>query len=86
MPHDAKGRVLEPGDLVTVKAVVKEVYPGEEACNVQVELVGGPEGQYAPVVTCNSGFFVKASEELAERAFARDLAGGEQGAPEAAEA
>lgn len=37
MPHDQMGNLLEVGDYVMVPARVKEVYQGEEYCNVQLE-------------------------------------------------
>lgn len=37
MPHDQNGNLLTVGDYVLVPARVKEVYSGEEYCNVQLE-------------------------------------------------
>lgn len=37
MPHDVKGRLVEPGDKVLIEAVVESVNPGEEYCNVTVK-------------------------------------------------
>jgi hypothetical protein len=34
MPHDRKGKPLEPGDRVLIPAVVKSVQASEEYCNV----------------------------------------------------
>lgn len=37
MPHDARGKLLEVGDEVLIRATVKEVHQGEEYCNVSLE-------------------------------------------------
>lgn len=38
MPHDAKGNLLKPGDLVNIPATVLAVHPGEDYCNCDLEL------------------------------------------------
>lgn len=37
MPHDRKGNLLKVGDVVNIPCVVKNIYSGEEYCNVCVE-------------------------------------------------
>lgn len=37
MPHDKHGKVIEVGDEVVIRAKVKQVWPGAETCNLQVE-------------------------------------------------
>ena len=34
MPHDKNGVLLQPGDLVSLPCLVRDVSPGEEFCNV----------------------------------------------------
>lgn len=36
MPHDAKGRLLQAGDEVLIRATVKEVFPNPDYCNLTV--------------------------------------------------
>ena len=56
MPHDKKGNEVQQGDRVVLYGTVKEVYPGADACNVEVQ-ADPVEGEFAPVVVCNSKFF-----------------------------
>jgi hypothetical protein len=37
MPHDANGKVLQVGDEVVLRCIVKRVEPGESYCNVSIE-------------------------------------------------
>lgn len=39
--HDAKGRELKKGDVVLIPAVITELYPTEDYCNVSAESVIG---------------------------------------------
>lgn len=39
MPHDKNGQVLSIGDTVLIEAKVKNVYTGDEYCNVELETV-----------------------------------------------
>ncbi len=39
MPHDKNGNPLKAGDVVLIRARVKQVMAGEEYCNVDVETV-----------------------------------------------
>ncbi len=39
MPHDKNGRVVEPGQRVTVEFIVKHVHQAEDYCNVDLESV-----------------------------------------------
>lgn len=59
MPHDKNGTLLQKGDRVTMELEVQSISPGETACNVSLQAVERPEGEYAPSVTCNSRFVAK---------------------------
>jgi hypothetical protein len=62
MPHDARGNVIIGGDTLLARFKAVEVYAGEEACNVLVEMIrpeGCPEAEYAPQITCNTRLFSK---------------------------
>jgi len=39
MPHDRKGNLLSIGDHVVIGATVREIQPGEEYCNLNVETI-----------------------------------------------
>lgn len=39
--HDANGKLLQKGDVVLIPAVITELQPGEDFCNVSVESVFG---------------------------------------------
>lgn len=39
MPHDKNGQLLQDGDMVVVRCVVKSVQAHEEYCNVTLETV-----------------------------------------------
>jgi len=56
MPHDRNGKPLKAGDEVILRAKVTEVYPQEDACNANVEIIDvNLCGQYAGgPITCNT--------------------------------
>lgn len=56
MPHDSKGERVQVGDEVLIRATVREVYEGEEYCNVQLEtaIPMQPSGA-AYQITLNAG-------------------------------
>lgn len=39
MPHDIEGKLIRPGDIVTVNFLVMAITPGEEYCNLSLETV-----------------------------------------------
>lgn len=41
MPHDSTGRIVKAGDVVTIRATVREVQPHADACNCTVLLENG---------------------------------------------
>ena len=45
--HDKNGTPLKKGDRVLIPAVITEIHPTEEYCNVSLETVHGrrPDGQ-----------------------------------------
>lgn len=77
MPHDRKGDVLKVGDRVVVFGTVKEIWEGEEACNVRVE-ADSVEDEHPPDLTCNSKFF-QLERTAINRAAAGVGADGEEG-------
>lgn len=56
MPHDVKGQPLKAGDSVLIRATVKTVYEGEEACNADFVVDQSPVApeEYRPQITCNT--------------------------------
>lgn len=46
MPHDRNGQLLQAGDKVMIPATVKEIYSGEEFCNVSLGI--GSEDAHGP--------------------------------------
>ncbi len=47
MPHDARGNLLKAGDRVLVPFIVKDVFTGENDCNVSLESeIGMPPSGY----------------------------------------
>lgn len=53
MPHDRNGVTVKQGQRVMLECAVKGVSPSEDACNVDLQVVG-PETEYLPNITCNS--------------------------------
>jgi hypothetical protein len=53
MPHDAKGQILQPGDLVMVPCRVKAVHQMEDFCNLDLETCATmpPEHKYKTSVS-----------------------------------
>lgn len=47
MPHDRNGKPLAVGDRVNIPAIVRDVQPGDDYCNVRLETIEpmhpGPE-------------------------------------------
>lgn len=65
MPHDKHGNPLNVGDRVSIPAVVTEVYGGETACNVQLQVQShdaAPEGAYAPGITLTAALVERTAE------------------------
>ena len=56
MPHDRNGVKINAGDVVTMRFVVQSVDSAgsETGCNVTLVATGNPEGEYAPVLVCNT--------------------------------
>ena len=61
MPHDVKNNLLQPGDEVIFRGVVKSVQPTEEYCNVTIESVHGrrPDGLKELIYSINTGVLEK---------------------------
>jgi hypothetical protein len=60
VPHDRNGQLVAAGDEVVLNFKVRDVYPGETACNVT--LVGidyAGVGESVPCVSCNSRLAAK---------------------------
>jgi len=55
VPHDKNGVLLAVGDRVVVEFEVKEIYVGEEYCNVSLVVPGahGPHNVVSSIV-CNA--------------------------------
>ena len=62
--HDATGRQLKVGDRVVILAVVKELSPIEEYCNVSAESILGrrPDGMKETFGAINTGVLIRVSE------------------------
>ena len=56
MPHDANGKSLKEGDVVSLRFLVKQVQPSETACNVTLQAIpsDAAKNEVAPQVACNS--------------------------------
>ena len=61
--HDAKGRVLTAGDVVLIPAVIKELYPTEDYCNVSAVSVLGrrPDGANEVFGAINTAVMLRAN-------------------------
>lgn len=61
--HDVNGQELKKGDKVLIPAVITELYPSEEYCNVQLQTTLGrrPDGNKEIIGAINTGVLVKAS-------------------------
>lgn len=64
MPHDLKGNLLAVGDIVLVPARVKDLYQGDEYCNVTLETT---EPMFPGTV--KSGLTLNAKQVLKHSAF-----------------
>lgn len=65
--HDANGTVLRKGDRVCIPAVIRDLHPGADCCNVTVESSIGrrPDGA-KEVITLNTGVMVLADNSTKE--------------------
>lgn len=56
MPHDCFGNELKAGDRVYMEFRVKEVFPGQDACNVNLVAIDfkGRSEVYLPTISCNA--------------------------------
>lgn len=52
MPHDKNGKLLKPGDKVSVEFTVTAVYPGADMCNIS--LARSVEGEQSLSLTCQA--------------------------------
>ena len=61
--HDARGKMLKVGDLVLIPAVIAELSPGEDFCNVSVVTQIGrrPDGAKEKFSAINTGVLIKVS-------------------------
>lgn len=62
MPHDFYGVQLQEGDIVTLRCQVMHLDANEEACNVSVQALDGPDGEYRPAFTANTRSFAKVAD------------------------
>lgn len=65
--HDVNGHPLKKGDKVLIPAVITDLSPGEDYCNVSVETTIGrrPDGSKERISAINTDVMVKvASEEV----------------------
>jgi hypothetical protein len=54
MPHDIEGRLINPGDTVTVEFTVTAVQEGEDYCNLNLQTVEPMKpGEYKVGLTLN---------------------------------
>lgn len=55
--HDRNGNQLKKGDRVMVEAVITELYPTADFCNVTVKTVAGrrPDGNKEMISSINTG-------------------------------
>lgn len=63
--HDANGTALKKGDRVLIPAVITDLSPGEDFCNVSLETTLGrrPDGNKERLSAINTAVLVKASSE-----------------------
>ena len=61
MPHDKDGKLLQVGDEVLFCAVVKDIQPFEDFCNITIESAFGrkPDGAKETVSAINAAVLVK---------------------------
>ena len=59
--HDANGTILKRGDTVLIPAVITELHPTEDFCNVSLETVLGrrPDGDKERFSAINTAVTVK---------------------------
>lgn len=58
--HDRNGTPLKKGDVVLIPAVITDLSPGEDYCNVSLETVAGrrPDGAKERFSAINTGVLV----------------------------
>lgn len=58
--HDRNGSPLKKGDTVLIPAIITELSPGEDYCNVSLETVSGrrPDGAKERFSAINTGVLV----------------------------
>ena len=63
MPHDKNGQLLELGDEVLIRATVKQIWPGADTCNMQVETTEKmlPSHETGSSITLNANQVEKAT-------------------------
>lgn len=59
--HDRCGNPLAKGDKVIIEAVITELYPTEDYCNVQLQTLHGrrPDGQKETIYSINTAVLDK---------------------------
>lgn len=58
MPHDVNGKIVEIGQEVLIKCIVKQVYTGADYCNAQLETVENMHpDKYKTTITLNTRQF-----------------------------
>lgn len=58
MPHDVNGKIVEIGQEVLIKCIVKQVYTGADYCNAQLETVESMHpDKYKTTITLNTRQF-----------------------------
>lgn len=59
--HDARGKALKVGDLVMVPAVITNLQPSEDYCNVTIQTQIGrrPDGEKETFSGINTGVLIK---------------------------
>ena len=55
MALDLDGNHVNPGDIITVKLIVREINAGESGANVRAETYEGGDSQHANSFWLNSG-------------------------------
>lgn len=63
--HDAKGRELKVGDRILIPAVITQLSPTEDYCNVSAASTFGrrPDGQKETFGAINTGVMLRANPE-----------------------
>lgn len=63
--HDVAGRELKKGDIVMIPAVITDLSPTEEFCNVSLETVYGrkPDGNKEHIGGINTAVLIKVNPD-----------------------